>query len=338
MTEFELPSNPIIRGLVGAVIFGVINTLILLGMTWVERKLMARLQVRYGPNQAGKFGMLQPVADSIKMLLKEDIINTKADRALFTAAPIIALAISFLPFAAIPFTEKLVVSNLSIGILYIVAVASMATIAVIMAGWAPNNKYNLLGGMRSAAQMISYEIPLGLAIIGVVAVVGSLNMVTIVKAQSGLLFGFLPSWFIFLQPIGFVVFFTVAFASASRVPFDLAEAESELVSGYNTEFSGMKFGLLLLAEYIHMALASMLTVLLFLGGWNGPMLPFIPQVIQQLFYFTAKTFALMFVFMWVRSTLPRVRIDQLLNLGWKVLIPLALFNIALTGFGMLVLR
>ncbi|MDI6655214.1 MAG: NADH-quinone oxidoreductase subunit NuoH [Candidatus Hydrothermarchaeota archaeon] len=315
--------NPLVRGIAGAAVLAALISAALLFLIWLERKFIGRLQHRYGPNRAGKFGILQMVVDGIKLLTKEDIIPEKADRAVFTAAPILAFAIAFLPFAAIPFSESLVVSNINIGILYILAVSSLAVVPTIMAGWSPNNKYNLLGGMRAAAMMISYEVPAALAIIGVVMLAGSLNIIEIVRAQEKI-------WFFIPQILGFSVFIVAAFVETARLPFDLSEAESELVQGWTTEYSGMKFAMLLFAEYIHSILASLLIVILFLGGWHGPLLP--PAA-----WLLLKTFAVMLLLMWMRATVPRVRIDQLLNIGWKILIPVALLNIALTGYARLLL-
>lgn len=311
-------ADPWIRGILGALGFASIIAGSIMFLLWLERKFIGRLQHRYGPNRVGKYGILQLVVDGIKLFTKEDIIPREADKLVFTLAPIIGFAVALLPFLAIPFSEKLIVSDLNIGILYILAVSSLAVVPTIMAGWAPNNKYNLLGGMRAAAMMISYEVPMGLAIIGVVMLTGSMSMVEIVKAQEGL-------WFIFPQFLGFIVFVVAAFAEAARLPFDLPEAESELVQGWTTEYSGMKFAMLLFAEYIHSILASLLIAVLFLGGWHGPLLP-------APIWLLVKTFLVMLVLMWMRATVPRVRIDQLLNIGWKVLIPLALLNIAVTGF------
>lgn len=319
----DLLQNPLVRGIVGAVVLATSISVALLFLIWLERKFIGRLQHRYGPNRAGKFGILQMVVDGIKLLTKEDIIPEKADRAVFTAAPILGFAIAFLPFAAIPFSESLVVSNINIGILYILAVSSLAVVPTIMAGWSSNNKYSLLGGMRAAAMMISYEVPAALAVVGVVMLAGSLNMVDIVKAQEKV-------WFFLPQILGFAVFIVAAFVEAARLPFDLSEAESELVQGWTTEYSGMKFAMLLFAEYIHSVLVSLLIVILFLGGWHGPILP---PVAWLLF----KTFGVMLLLMWMRASVPRVRIDQLLNIGWKVLIPIALLNIAITGYAKLLL-
>ncbi|MFQ6105621.1 MAG: NADH-quinone oxidoreductase subunit H, partial [Candidatus Hydrothermarchaeaceae archaeon] len=252
----DLLQNPLIRGIVGAIVLASLISLALLFLIWLERKFIGRLQNRYGPNRVGKFGILQMVVDGIKLLVKEDVIPEKADRPVFTAAPILGFAIAFLPFVAIPFSKSLIVSNINIGILYILAVSSLAVVPTIMAGWGPNNKYNLLGGMRAAAMMISYEIPAALAVIGVVMLSGSLNMIEIVNAQEKV-------WFILPQILGFSVFIVAAFVEASRLPFDLSEAESELVQGWTTEYSGMKFAMLLFAEYIHAVLVSLLMVILF---------------------------------------------------------------------------
>ena len=311
-------SNPWIRGIVGALGLASIIAGSIILLLWLERKFIGRMQHRYGPNRVGKYGILQLVVDGIKLLTKEDIIPSAADRLVFTLAPIIGFAVALLPFLAIPFSENIIVSDLNIGILYILAVSSLAVVPTIMAGWSPNNKYNLLGGMRAAATMISYEVPMGLAIIGVVMLTGSLSMIEIVKAQDRI-------WFVFPQIIGFTVFLVAAFMEAARLPFDLPEAESEIVQGWTTEYSGIKFAMLLFAEYIHSILASLLVVVLFLGGWHGPILP-------APIWLLIKTLLVMLVLMWMRATVPRVRIDQLLNVGWKVLIPLALFNIGFTGF------
>ncbi len=310
--------NPLVRGIVGGALLAAIIALTVLFLTWVERKIIARIQVRFGPNRAGPFGLLQPLADSIKLLTKEDIIPEAADKTVFWATPIVGFAVAFLAWVAIPFDKNLVVSNLDIGVLYVLAVSSLAPIAVIMAGWAPNNKFNLLGGMRYAAHMISYEVPLILSMMGVVAITQSLNMIEIVEAQAS-------GWFFFLQPIGFVVFFTAAVAEMGRIPFDLLEAEGELVAGWTTEFAGIKFSLLLFAEYIHMLADSALIVILFLGGWLGP------AILPPLIWFLLKMLLIIIFLMWARAALPRIRIDQLLNFGWKYLLPLAIINIGVTG-------
>lgn len=318
----SLLANPWIRGAAGAVGYASVISGALLLLIWLERKFIARLQHRYGPNRVGKYGILQLVVDGIKLFTKEDIVPMNADKLIFTLAPIVGFTVALLPFLAVPIGEKVIVSDLNIGILYILAVSSLAVVPTLMAGWSPNNKYNLLGGMRAAAMMISYEVPMGLAIIGVVMLTGSLSMTDIVRAQADM-------WFIIPQFIGFIVFVVAAFVEAARLPFDLPEAESELVQGWTTEYSGMKFAMLLFAEYIHSIMASLLIAILFLGGWHGPVLP-------GPVWLLLKTFLVLLVLMWMRATVPRVRIDQLLNIGWKILIPLALLNIAVTGIYRLV--
>ncbi|MEE8168553.1 MAG: NADH-quinone oxidoreductase subunit NuoH [Candidatus Hydrothermarchaeales archaeon] len=316
--------NPWIRGIIGAILWAAIAGVGGLYLTWLERKVMARIQVRYGPNRWGKYGLLQPFADAIKLLTKEDVILDAADKAVFRAAPIVAFAPAFLAFAAVPVTAELIVSRTDIGILFIIAVSSLTPIGAIMAGWGPNNKWNLIGGMRFAAQMISYEVPMVLAIIGPIALARSLNGVTIVMAQAGYWFGFIPKWYVFLQPLGFLIFLIAFMAETCRIPFDLPEAENELVGGWITEYSGMKFVMLLLVEYVHLIAGGALVVVLFLGGWQGPFLP-------PLAWFMIKLLAVIFFMMLVRATHFRTRIDQLLALGWKVLLPLALLNIGITG-------
>jgi NADH-quinone oxidoreductase subunit H len=319
----------LIKGVAGVAVLISFISLNVLVLTWLERKLMARIQVRYGPNRAGKFGLLQPLADTIKLISKEDIVPDEADRNVFTLAPGVAFAVALLPTVALPFASGLIVSDLNVGILYIIAVSSLATIPVIMAGWGSNNKYTLLGAMRAVAQSLSYEIPLVLSIIGVIALAGSLSMVTIANAQENI-------WYVFLQPLGFIVFFVAAIAEMGRIPFDLPESESELVAGFHTEYSGMKFALLLFAEYIHMVVISAIMVILFFGGWNIPFVSLamfdsvIPLIIQSV-VFILKIYAVIFVLMWIRATLPRITIVQMTAVGWKALIPLALLNILITG-------
>lgn len=317
-------SNPVVRGVIGAVVLATFVPLIVLFITWMERRVVARFQVRYGPNRVGKFGLLQPVADMIKLLTKESITPEKADKFVFNIAPVFIFVPPFLMLVPIPFSSGLVVSDLNIGILYVVAVSSLSTIGIVMAGWGPNNKYNLIGGLRSTAQMMSYEIPLVLSVIGVVMLAKSLSLVSIVQAQSSM-------WFVFIQPVGFVVYMISMLAESFRHPFDLTEAESELVSGWTTEFGGMRFAMFMLAEYMHLFIGSILAVVLFFGGWNGPFLP-------PIVWFLIKTFAIIFFLMWVRFTYPRIRIDHLLDMGWKLLIPLALLNIGLTGGILIALR
>ncbi|MGE7857300.1 NADH-quinone oxidoreductase subunit NuoH [Bacillus sp. NPDC094064] len=287
-----------------------------------ERKVMGFMQGRIGPNQVGgRFGLLQTVADVLKLLLKEDSIPKAADKPLFILAPVIAFAPAFMVLAVIPFTDKFQFADIGVGLLYYIAVSGITTIGVVTGGWASNNKYSLLGGMRAAAQMISYEIPLVMSVIGVVLLAGSLNLNEIVAAQENV-------WFIFVQPIGFVIFLIAAVAELNRTPFDLPEAESELVSGYHTEYSGFRWAFFMLSEYVYFfGMASLITVL-FLGGWNPVMfLGFLPGAV----WFALKFSSVVFLLIWFRVTFPRIRGDQLMEFGWKVLLPIALANIFLTA-------
>ena len=287
-----------------------------------ERKVMGFMQGRIGPNQVGgRFGLLQTVADVLKLLLKEDSIPKAADKPLFILAPVIAFAPAFMVLAVIPFTDKFQFADIGVGLLYYIAVSGITTIGVVTGGWASNNKYSLLGGMRAAAQMISYEIPLVMSVIGIVLLAGSLNLNEIVAAQEKV-------WYIFVQPIGFVVFLIAAVAELNRTPFDLPEAESELVSGYHTEYSGFRWAFFMLSEYVYFfGMASLITVL-FLGGWNPVMfLGFIPGAV----WFALKFSSVGFLLIWFRVTFPRIRGDQLMEFGWKVLLPIALANIFLTA-------
>ncbi|KXX99827.1 NADH-quinone oxidoreductase subunit NuoH [Bacillus wiedmannii] len=287
-----------------------------------ERKVMGFMQGRIGPNQVGgRFGLLQTVADVLKLLLKEDSIPKAADKPLFILAPVIAFAPAFMVLAVIPFTDKFQFADIGVGLLYYIAVSGITTIGVVTGGWASNNKYSLLGGMRAAAQMISYEIPLVMSVIGVVLLAGSLNLNEIVATQENV-------WYIFVQPIGFVVFLIAAVAELNRTPFDLPEAESELVSGYHTEYSGFRWAFFMLSEYVYFFGMSSLITVLFLGGWNPVMfLGFIPGSV----WFALKFSSVVFLLIWFRVTFPRIRGDQLMEFGWKVLLPIALANIFLTA-------
>jgi NADH-quinone oxidoreductase subunit H len=292
-----------------------------MGFIWFERRAMAIMQARLGPNRAGPFGLFQPVADAIKLLLKEDIVPARGDRVVHWLAPVIAVVPVLLVFAVVPFQGGALLADLNIGILYIVAISSVTTVGIFMAGWSSNNKYSLLGAMRQVASVVSYEIPVVLSIVGVVLLAGSLSMQQIVMAQD------IP--FILLQPLGFLLFFIGALAEINRAPFDLMEADSEIVAGFNTEYSGMKWGLLFLAEYGEALAISAIVTTLFLGGWRGPVLP--PWL-----WFLVKVGLVFFVIVWIRTTVPRVRIDQLMALAWKFLFPLALLNLLITATEILV--
>ena len=304
--------------------------LIVAYMTLMERKVLGHMQVRFGPNRAGPFGLLQPVADGIKLFFKEDIIVPFANRIIYILAPAVIVITALVSFAVIPFGDSikimgqsidLVVADVNVGLLYLFAVSSLGVYGVVMGGWASNNKYSLLGSIRSSAQMISYELSLGLSIVGVLMIVGSLSVTRIVEAQSSV-------WFILYQPLGFIIFLISAVAECSRTPFDLTECENELVAGYQTEYSSMKFGLYYLGEYAHILVVSSLAVSLFFGGWQGPFLP-------PILWFLIKVFVFIFFFIWIRATFPRFRYDQLMKFGWKVLFPLALVNILLTAVGLI---
>ena len=291
-----------------------------MGAIYIERRGMGRLQSRLGPNRTGPFGLLQPVADAIKVLLKEDIVPNTADKLVHWLAPVVAFAPALMIFAVVPFQDGALLADLNIGILYVVAISSVSTVGVFMAGWGSSNKYSLLGAMRNVAAVVSYEIPLVLAVLGVVMLAGSLSMNAIVLAQD------VP--YILLQPLGFLLFFAAGCAEINRSPFDLMEADSEIVAGFHTEYSGMKFAMFYLVEYAEAIAISAIITTLFLGGWRGPILP--PWL-----WFVIKVFAVFFVMVWTRSTLPRVRIDQLMALAWKFFFPAALINLIITAIQIL---
>ena len=291
--------------------------------TYFERKIIGHMQVRMGPMIVGWHGLLQPIADGVKSFFKEDIIPEQADKPLFMAAPVICLVAMLASLAVLPFAKGWVLSDINIGLLFLFAMSSLASYGVILAGWASNSKYTFLGGMRSMAQVISYEISMGLSLVGVMMLSGSLNLTEIVEAQGTSPFAI----YLFPQIIGFFVFFIAMLAETNRVPFDLPEAETELVSGYCTEYSGMRYAMFFMAEYIGMLVMSAMGTVCFLGGWNGPFeVGLFPP-----FWFVLKVYGFMFVFIWIRATIPRYRYDQLMAIGWKLLIPLALLNIVLTG-------
>jgi NADH-quinone oxidoreductase subunit H len=309
--------------------WGVVMLMVVLGFVtyaiYFERKVIGWMQMRIGPNRVGPLGLLQSVADVLKLLIKEDTIPKKAERELFILAPVITFIPAFVVIAVIPFSDKLFSTNLNVGLLFYVALSGISTIGVVLGGWASNNKYALIGGMRSAAQMISYEIPLVISVIGVIMMSSSLNLNVIAQAQAG---GFWH-WNFLPQIIGFVVFVIAGVSELNRTPFDLPEAESELVAGYHVEYSGFRFAFFMLAEYVYVFAIAGLTTTLFLGGWHAPFvfLDFIPGIV----WFLLKFSAIVFFLFWIRATLPRIRVDQLMGLGWKVLLPLALINILVTA-------
>ncbi len=295
-------------------------------LVWLERKFLARLQVRYGPNRVGPFGLLQPIADGIKLLTKEDLLPDQADPVIFRLAPAVVAIMAMLMFAVVPIGPDInlfghrvpmVITDLNVGLLYVFALSSLGVYGVALGGWASNSKFALLGGIRGAAQMVSYELALGLSLVPIVMLTGSFSLTEIVEAQTG-------RPYIFLQPISFAIFVISAMAESKRIPFDMPEAENELGAGFHTEYSGMRFGLFFLGEYVHIQVLGALTAVFFLGGWHGPLLP-------PLVWLILKIFLVAVIMIWIRGTLPRLRYDQLMALGWKVLIPAALVNIVLTG-------
>lgn len=291
-------------------------------LTLAERKVIAAMQLRKGPNVVGPFGLLQPLADGLKLFLKETILPTHANRFIFLLAPMITFMLAMLGWAVIPLSDTFVIANLNVGVLYLFAISSLGVYGIIMSGWASNSKYAFLGAIRSAAQMVSYEVSIGFVMVTVLLVVGSLNLHDIVVAQKG-------QWFAFtgLLPM-FVIFFISSLAETNRLPFDLPEAEGELVAGYNVEYSSMPFALFFLGEYANMILMCGMTTILFLGGWLAPFgLDFIPGFV----WFAAKVAFLLFTFIWVRATFPRYRYDQLMRLGWKVFLPISLLWVVLTS-------
>src|SRR5215467_1166639 len=303
---------------------------------YAERKVAAHMQDRLGPMRVGGWhGWAQTIADGIKLLLKEDIIPAMADKPLFKLAPMLIFGVTFMSFVVLPFSQVIIVSDLNIGILYVYGISTITVIGIIIAGWSSNNKWSLLGAMRSAAQLVSYEVPVGLSLLAGIAMAGSMSTVEISLAQAGGIW----NWFLWrCFPFSFIaagLLFVGGLAETNRTPFDMAEAESELVSGYHTEYSGFRFSLFFLAEYANMFVASALVVVLFLGGFSGPIpIPIVPDVLAGPFWFLVKTLFLVFVMMWVRWTLPRVRVDQLMSMCWKYLIFIALVNLVVIGLWM----
>ncbi|HOW58104.1 MAG TPA: NADH-quinone oxidoreductase subunit NuoH [Candidatus Omnitrophota bacterium] len=301
----------------------VLGPVIMMYLTLLERKLIGRIQNRYGPNRVGIWGLLQPIADGIKMFTKEDIVPVYADKVIHCLAPIVIVIPALMVFLVVPFGERMTAVNLNIGLLYFIAVSSITTIPIFMGSWGSRNKYSLLGGMRTAAQMISYEVPMTLSVVPVIMMSQSLSTNKIVLSQSG---SYDMNWFIFTPwgIVGFIIFFLCAVAECNRPPFDLPEAESEIIAGFHTEYSGMKFALFYMAEYMNAFTLCGIAATLFLGGWQGPFLP-------SWIWFLGKTFVLICVMIWFRGTFPRFRVDQLMGFAWKFLLPLTLINILVAG-------
>ena len=330
---------------VGALLLAVVN------VGYMERRISAFIQNRIGPNRVGPFGFLQMPADVVKLLLKEDIVPKNATKGLHDLAPIISIAVALSTFAVIPFGDtielfgmkiKLLIADVNVGILFLLAITSLGVYGITLAGWSSNNKYSLLGGLRSAAQLISYELSMGISIIGVLMIAETLRLDQIVHKQTEYFWGWFPAWNIFLQPVAFVIFLVTAFAETNRLPFDLPEAEPELVGGYHTEYTGLKWGMFMMAEYANLITASAVITTLFLGGWHFPYVetfgfsPFAVSLLQILAFCFKVSLVILF-FIVIRWTIPRFRYDQLMNLGWKVLLPLSLVNVLVTGLIMLLL-
>lgn len=312
----------VVAGIVAG--FVAINTMMLV---LAERKIAAHIQDRLGPMRVGFHGILQTIADAIKLVLKENIMPKVADKTMFFLAPIIVFAPAMMAYVIIPWSPGVIVRDLNIGLLYLLAISSIGTIGIIMAGWSSGNKYSLLGGMRSAAQVVSYEVAMILSILGVIMLVGSLKMGNIVEAQKDI-------WYICWQPLGFLLYLIAATAECNRAPFDIPEAESELVAGFHTEYGGIKFAMFFLAEYANIFVVSAVCATLFLGGWQG--IPNVPINLPPICWFLAKTYTIVFVIMWIRWTYPRLRVDQLMTFGWKFLVPLGFINMIITGLVMVI--
>ena len=341
MPDFVTPQLLVYIGIVTVVFFGLQMGAAV--MVYAERKVAAFMQQRFGPYLVGPRGLLQPLADIVKLIFKEDLRPKAADLMLFLAAPVISVGAAYVAFAPVPFGAAttlfglldepmpLIVSDINVAVLVIFAVASMGVYGIVLAGWASNSKYSLLGGLRSSAQMISYELAYGISLATVVLLANSMSLREIVDDQAGYWFGFIPKWFVFLQPVGFLVYAIAGVAETNRAPFDFPEAEQELVAGYHTEYSSMAFAMFFLAEYINMITVSAVAANLFLGGWHGPFLP--PE--YGWIWFLIKVAAILFVYLWLRWTLPRFRYDQLMAFGWKVLLPVATVNLLVTAAGVL---
>jgi len=314
-------------------------------MVYSERKVAAFIQQRYGPYLVGPKGLLQPIADVIKLMFKEPLRPVAADKVIFILAPILSATAAFAAFAVVPFGGestffglldepiKLQVADVNVAVLVVFAITSISVYGIVLAGWSSNSKYSLLGALRSASQMISYELSYGMALASVLVLAGSLSLTDIVNAQQGAWLGFIPRWFVFVQPLGFVIFMIAGVAETNRAPFDFPEAEQELVAGYHTEYSSTAFMMFFLAEYINMVTAAAVAANLFLGGWHGP---FLPEYLGWI-WFLVKIAAILFFYIWMRWTLPRLRYDQLMQFGWKVLLPLAALNLIVTAAGVIYL-
>ncbi len=311
-------TNTIMAIIFFIVVAGIVTVNIIM-LVWIDRRVASFFQERLGPNRVGPFGLLQSVNDAVKLLGKESIIPKAADKTVFKLAPLIIFTVTIMLYAVLPFGKGMAAANINAGLLYFIAISSTTTIAILMAGWGSNNKYALLGGMRSVAQMISYEIPLAFSMLGVVMITGSVNLNVIVLAQSSI-------WYVLVQPVAFIIFIISAMAELNKAPFDMTEAEQELIAGYHIEYSGMRFALFFMAEYANLFSVAALGVTLFLGGWQGPFLP-------SWLWFFGKVYAFIMVILWLRWTLPRFRIDKMMKFNWKFLIPLSIMNILVTGVG-----
>lgn len=293
-------------------------------IVWMDRRVASLFQERIGPNRVGPFGILQSLVDAVKLIGKESIIPAAVDKTVYKIAPIFIFTVTFMMYAVLPYGKDMSAVNLNVGILYFIAVSSTSTIAILMAGWGSNNKYSLLGGMRTIAMVVSYEIPLAFSMLGIVMITGTLNLNEIVASQSSV-------WNIVLQPVAFVIFTIAALAELNRSPFDMTEAEQEIVAGFHTEYTGMRFALFFMAEYANLFVVSALGVTLFFGGWHGPILP-------SWLWFMLKSYAMIFFILWIRWTMPRARIDKMMKFNWKFLIPLSIANVLITGVGIKIIQ
>jgi NADH-quinone oxidoreductase subunit H len=314
--NFETLDPMLARGLIIGALIGALLT-VAPGLIWLERRLLALWQDRYGPNRVGPFGLLQSLADAIKLITKEDWIPPFADKAVFIIAPAVIVVTALVSFAFVPVAPGIHATDMNVGLLFLLGLSSLGVYSVALGGWASHSKYSLLGGLRAAGQMISYEVFMGLSMMGVVMLAGSFNLREIVEAQRDM-------WYVVPQFLGFVLFFIAGIAETRRLPFDLAEAEGELIAGFHSEYSSMKFGMFFLGEYVGITLISALSVILFFGGWNGPLLP-------PIVWFALKTLAFLCIFILLRAGIPRPRYDQLMAFGWKIMLPLALLNLMVTA-------